>query len=315
MSEAVHAHADASPAVATQAPSPGSGRFISWAVLLIAGTVWGATFSLGRIAAEGGAHPFALNFWQSVLGATLLLGVLVVRRRRLPLTARHLKFYATCGAIGTAIPGALYFYAALRVPVGVLSISIATVPMLTLGLAWLFRVEGPTPGRLLGLALGIAGVGLIVLPESSLPDPAAVPWVLLALVCAACYAAENTYIALRMPDDIDAITVLTGMMGVAVLLTSVLVAATGTFSAPVFPPSPVEWAVLGMSVINVSAYSMFVFLINRAGPVFASQMAYVVTLSGVAWGMFVFAEAHSGWIWLALVVLMIGMMLVKPRET
>ena len=53
---------------------------------------------------------------------------------------------------------------------------------------------------------------------------------------------------------------------------------------------------------------------NRAGPVFASQTAYVVTLSGVLWGMAIFSEAHSLWIWLSLLLMMVGLTLVRPRK-
>ncbi len=289
-------------------------QWIYWSVLLFAGSIWGVTFALARIAVEGGAHPVGLSVAHSFIGVLCLAVVLILRRTRLPLSGRHVFFYAVCGLTGTALPGTLYFYAAEHVPSGVLAITIATVPMLTLALAFIFRIERPVFSRVFGLILGIVGVGLIVLPESSLPDPALVPWVLLAVACACCYAIENTYIAMNMPDDVDAITVLCGMMGMATVMSAGLAYAMDAVYLPAFPPTIVEWSVLAMSLINVTAYAMFVFLIAGAGPVFASQMAYVVTLSGVAWGMMLFDEQHSGWIWGALVVLMIGMTLVKPRD-
>lgn len=287
---------------------------LAWGVLLFAGMIWGVTFSLMRIAVEGGAHPVGLGVVQSLIGGVALSTYLLARRRRLPLSSRHLRFYLICGIAGTALPGTLYFYAAAHLSAGVLAITIATVPMLTLALALIVRIERPVIGRILGLLLGIVGVGFIVLPESSLPDPESVPWVLLALVCAACYAIENTYIALKMPEDVDALTVLCGMMGVATLLLTVVALFINGFYLPAWPPTRIEWAVLAMSLINVGAYAMFVFLIGLAGPVFASQMAYIVTLSGVAWGMVLFGEQHSGWIWASLVILTIGMVLVKPDE-
>lgn len=287
---------------------------IYWTVLTFAGVIWGATFVLARIAVEGGAHPIGLSGVHALIGVLVLSVVLLWRRKRLPVSRRHLLFYAFCGLTGTALPGTLYFYAAEHVPSGVLAITLATVPMLTVALAFLFRIERPALSRLCGLVLGIAGVGLIVLPDSSLPDPAILPWVLIALGCALCYAIENTFIALQMPEDIDAITVLCGMMGMASVMTFAVAWAMDALYVPSFPPGAVEWSVLLMSLINVTAYAMFVYLISNAGPVFASQMAYVVTLSGVAWGMVLFNEQHSGWIWASLIVLMIGMALVKPQD-
>ena len=46
---------------------------------------------------------------------------------------------------------------------------------------------------------------------------------------------------------------------------------------------------------------------------FAAQTAYVVTLSGVLWGIVIFGEQHSPWIWGALAVMLIGLALVTPR--
>ena len=53
----------------------------------------------------------------------------------------------------------------------------------------------------------------------------------------------------------------------------------------------------------------------RAGPVFASQTAYIVTLAGVLWGMVIYRETHSVWVWASLVVMFIALSLVRPRET
>ena len=70
-----------------------------------------------------------------------------------------------------------------------------------------------------------------------------------------------------------------------------------------------------MAVITATAYGGFYYLVVRAGPVFASQTAYIVTLSGVLWGMVIYGETHSAWVWASLVVMFIALALVRPRET
>jgi drug/metabolite transporter (DMT)-like permease len=69
-----------------------------------------------------------------------------------------------------------------------------------------------------------------------------------------------------------------------------------------------------MALITVSAYGMFLYLVIFAGPVFASQTAYVVTLSGVLWGIMIFDDEHSLWVWLSLGVMMLALGLVTPRK-
>ena len=285
-----------------------------WAVLFFGGLIWGVTFSMAKIATEGGAHPIGLNIWQSFLGFVILCGGMLLRGERIPVSRKHLGFYAVCGFFGTALPGVLYFYAAIHVSAGVLAITLATVPILTLMIAFTVGHEKPVFSRMLGISLGILGIAMIVLPDTSLPDRSVVPWVLVAVVCALCYAIENIFIGMRMPDDVDAMTVLCGMLAMGTMMAASAAYVTDSFYRPVYPLTEVEWAVLVMAVVNVIAYGMFIYLVNGAGPVFASQMAYIVTLSGMAWGMVLFDEQHSVWIWAALIVLIAGVALVKPRH-
>ena len=56
-------------------------------------------------------------------------------------------------------------------------------------------------------------------------------------------------------------------------------------------------------------------VIRLAGPLFASQTGYVVTLAGVIWGIYLFGESHSAWVWGSVVVMMLGLALVTPRRT
>ena len=51
-----------------------------------------------------------------------------------------------------------------------------------------------------------------------------------------------------------------------------------------------------------------------SGPVFASQVGYIVTATGVLLGMAFYDERHSIWVWAALALMMVGLSLVKPEE-
>ena len=66
-------------------------------------------------------------------------------------------------------------------------------------------------------------------------------------------------------------------------------------------------------LISFTAYTLYLHLINHAGPVFTRQVANLVTLCGVLWGMILFGERHSAWIWLSLATMMAGVFLVVPR--
>src|SRR5262245_39317086 len=94
----------------------------AWSVLLVMGATWGLSFSLARIAAVGGAHPLGIAFWECAIAGLLLICLVVYRRIPLKVTPRLACFNLTTGLVGTAIPGAAFFYAAAHLPAGVLSI-------------------------------------------------------------------------------------------------------------------------------------------------------------------------------------------------
>ena len=295
-------------------PSGLATRIRAWAVLLFLGVAWGLTFSLAKIATSNGAHPLGITLWQALFGAVFLGAVCVVRRRPLSGKPRALQIYAICGLLGTVIPGVLFFYAASRLPAGVLSITVTVVPILTFMLAALFGLERFAFLRVVGVLLGALAVVLLVAPEQSLPDPGAAPWVLAACAAAACYAAENLVIALRMPDGASPLMITCGMSLAATAMLAPVVIATDSFVTLPWPWGPVEWSILGMAVVSAIAYGLYIYLIGQAGPVFSSQVAYAVTLAGVLWGMALFGERHSPWIWLSLALMLAGLALVTPRR-
>ncbi len=84
---------------------------------------------------------------------------------------------------------------------------------------------------------------------------------------------------------------------------------------------PVSWitsssslAIIAVAAISTIAYALFFYTIRVSGAVFASQTAYIVTISGVLWGIALFSENHSLWVWAAIVLMIGGIALVTPRE-
>lgn len=209
-------------------------------LVTLAGFAWGATYSLAKIATKGYVHPVALNFWQTSFGFVTLLGYTLLRRRKLPTTRTHFQFYIIAGVLGTVVTGILYFSVARHLPAGILAITIATVPMLTLIVSRAFGTERISLSRLWGISLGALVILLILLPDTSLPNAAAAPYVLLAVACALCYAIENIYIDLSMPKG-EALTILCGLLAVASLITAPIVTALNATWWPRSPLGAVEW--------------------------------------------------------------------------
>ena len=289
-------------------------RLWALAVLLIMGLAWGLSFSLGKIAATGGAHPLGISFWQCWTAGALLIAIACVRRQSVSITPKLIGFFVIIGLLGLVIPTALLYYAASHVSAGVLSISVAVVPILTFLASAIYGVDKFAWGRLVGVGLGMLAIIFLVAPANSLPDRTQLPWVILAFVSGACYAALNMVLSLKTPTGVDSLVVTCGMFTAAALMMVPIVALTGSFAPLVWPLGAVEWSMIGLGLISFTAYTLYLHLIKLAGPVFTSQVANLVTLCGVLWGMILFGEKHSAWIWLSLATMMAAVMLVAPRR-
>lgn len=283
-------------------------------LMLLCGTVWGTTFSLARIATSDNAHPLGLVFWLASGGGLILLAICFTRRILPPLNKDSLVRYIIIGLIGSLIPGTLYFYASSRVPSGILAITTTLVPMMTYVWSLILGVDAYQRKRFIGIFIGFIAILLLVIPESSLPDPSMTKWLLLALLACIFYTIETLYVDVLIPDSTDMVALLSGGMIVASIGILPILYFHDAWVPLNFPFTKIEWAIVAMAVASSLAYAMFFLLVKMAGGVFASLSGYVITTSGVFWGIVIFDETHSIWVWSAFVLLLVGVALVTPRE-
>ncbi len=284
-----------------------------WLALVLIGAAWGSTQLLSKIIMTAGQPPLGVAAAVNLLAGVIAGALLLATGRRLPLGRRHLLFYAVCGLTGTALPSVLSYTGMRELPVGIMAIVISIVPITTFLGALLLRMERPQPRRMLGLACGTTAVLLLILPQASLPEPGDAPWVILPVLVGLSYTVENLYIAGNRPADVNPLQALCGLVWAALLLLLPAAAATGAWM-DLGGFGTVELALVLLTCLHLCAYGGFVWLIGRGGPVFAAQVGYVVTLSGVLLGMAVLGERHSTWVWLSLALMLTGLALVRPRR-
>lgn len=284
------------------------------ALLLLLGAGWGMTQPLSKIAVSTGHGHFGLIFWQMVIGAGFLAVVSILRRRPLPGHPAALRVYLMIAFIGTIIPNSASYMALGHLPAGVHSVLMSLVPMAAFPIALALGLETFRAGRLLGLLAGLGGVALLVLPEASLPERAAIPWVAASLLSVLCYAFEGNYVARWGTAGLDAVQVLFGasLLGAVCVMPMALV--SGQFINPVQGLGGPEWALVATSVIHVLVYTGYVWMVGRAGSVFAAQVGYPVTGFGVLWAMMILGETYSPYFWLAALLILLGVFLVQPRR-
>ena len=273
------------------------------------------TMPLIKIAIEAGHHPLGLITWQMFFAAVMLGVFLLIKKQRVALSAVALKYYVLIAFIGTLIPNTFSLFATDHLPAGIMAIIIATVPMMSLAVALIARIEAFSWMRTVGVILGVFALLLIALPDASLPDPSKAPWLLVALIAPLCYAIEGNFVAARAPIKLSPLVTLFGASAIGTLLITPLVwfgdmtvSFTGTWDIS-------HWAILGSAMGHVAAYSGYLWLLGRAGAVFTSQIGYVVTLSGVIGAIVMLGESYGLSVWLAVAMMLFGVALVRPKKS
>jgi drug/metabolite transporter (DMT)-like permease len=291
-----------------------NGRNGLFGALFIMGAGWGLTQPLGKLAVEGGYRQFGLVFWQVVISGAILGVLCLFRGKPLRFGRGQLWACTVIALVGTVLPGAGTYTALVYLPSGLVSILLSLVPMLAFPVAVLLGNENFAWSRLTGLALGLCGVLLIVLPEASLPDRAMVAYIPIALIAPLFYAMEGNYVARWGTAGLDPLQLLFGASVIAALISGPLALWQGQFISPLGPYGVAEWALIGSACIHAGVYSAYVWIVQRAGPVFAVQVSYLVTAFGVVWAMWLLGERYSLWVWAAFAILLVGLALVQPRS-
>ncbi len=101
----------------------------------------------------------------------------------------------------------------------------------------------------------------------------------------------------------------------SVLAALVMAPLSRAVGAPLLPVgSPLAlWAIVVSGVAGTLAYAGYVTLLRRAGSVFATQVAYLVTGFAMLWAALLLGERYGPLVWLALAILFAGLFLVQPR--
>lgn len=290
-------------------------RVIPFLVLFAIGIGWGLTMPLTIVAVSTGHEPYGLIFWQLVVMVLVLTPISAVRpsHRRPRLDRRHLALFVTLALAGAILPDVFFYLSAAELPGGILSIVAATSPMFALPIALMMGNDSFSWLRMAGLVLGLGGILLMIGPEAGLPEPGMAFYVLLALMAPALYALEANIMAKFGTFGLDPFDTIIGASVIGISFALPIALWTDQWVNPFADFGPAELALIGAAALHAIVYATSVWLVMRAGSVFASQSAYIVTATGVVSSMILLSESYSMFVWLALGVMMLGIFLVQPR--
>ena len=291
--------------------TPVSRRFLPLVIMLVLGTIWGGTPSISKFIATHGVPPLGSVFWQSGGAAVVLLAIAYLRGGRVPLTRRSLVYFFAVGFIGYALPNANMILVTGAIPAGLMAVVLTLNPVFTYLWILALRIERLNMRRAGGIALGLAGALVLVLPRGTLPDPAALPWLLGAFATPVLYSFGNAWAEKYRPTGMDSFALAGAMVGAASIGMGVASLATGTFHPIWQEASAVNFVIAGYAGLSVVIFFLFFELIRLAGALAVAQVAYIMTLMGLGWGALLYGERPSPWVWLAIALVFAGVALVN----
>ena len=98
------------------------------------------------------------------------------------------------------------------------------------------------------------------------------------------------------------------------VISLILVLSSGQFIDPRELWGTPDYAFVTSSLVHAVIYTGYIWSVGRAGPVFAAQVACLVTISGMFLSVWLLGETYLKYVWLALSCMLFGIFLFLPRN-
>ncbi|WP_406448217.1 DMT family transporter [Streptomyces sp. NBC_00876] len=310
-SPAITASATAPPA--TPVPGPVRPPALDWRLRFAAlSLIWGFSFLLIKVGTHGYA-PFQVTLGRLLSGTAVLALAMVVKRERLPRTARTWGHLAVAAFLLNALPFSLFAYAELTIPSTLAGICNATSPLWGMALSLVALSEDrPTRRRVAGLGLGFLGV-LTVLGAWQGFSGLDFSGTAMALLASLSYPVGWIYVRRTLAGSGSSALALTGsqlFLGTVqlALVTPLFTSAPDTF--PLWPTlAVVALGALGTGLAVLLQYG----LVNEVGPTTAQMVTYFIPVIATAAGVAVLGEQLSWNTPVGALVVLAGAALTQSR--
>ena len=274
------------------APGPSINRPMGateWFLLIALSVLWGGAFFCSEVALDE-VQPSTLVLGRVGIAALALLAMVHASGHRMPREASLWVPFLVMGALNNLVPFSLIFWGQLEITGGLASILIATTPLFTVLLAhFLTRDERITPSRLAGLALGIAGVAVMIGPEALRGLGLHLLAQLAVLGAALSYAFAGIY-GRRFRGQPPLVTAAGQVSASALMMLPITLLVTYPWSGPL--PGAATWAaILGLALLGTAlAYILYFRILASAGATNLLLVTFLIPVSAILFGAVLLGE-------------------------
>ena len=284
------------------------------ALLMLLATLWGASYTFIKLGVAT-IPPITLIAARTAIAATLLLAIMRWRGVRMPRDTATWQRFLLQACLNSVIPWTLLAWGERSLDAGLATILNSTSPIFTFFLTLaVTRHEALTFRKLVGVAIGMAGICLIVGVQALAGLGEQLTAQIVIVLAAICYAGAAIFS--RGFGNLDPMAPAAGSLisGAAVLIPmSLVIDRPWTLS----PSTPSLLALLGLAVFSTAfAFVIYFRLIQTIGSVGTTSQAYLRVPIGVALGVVFLGESLTSttWIGLACVVAGVAAMTIPARK-
>jgi drug/metabolite transporter (DMT)-like permease len=273
----------------------------AWALFATVSVIWGMPYLFIKIAVDE-IEPSVVAWSRLALAALVLLPV-AWKLGALRGLGERWRILTVFAAVEMAVPWPLLGYGEVHVSSSFAAILVATVPLFVALIATRFdHSERPTPTRLVGMLIGLAGVvALVGIDIGGKGDELLGA---LAILLVAFLYAIGPMIVKRRLSDVDPLGPVAASLGIAALLVTPLAVVDRPDSVP-SADTLASVAVLGL-LCSALAFLFFFRLIAEVGPGRATVITYINPVVALALGVAILDESVTTGVAVGLLLILAG---------
>ncbi|MDY6858383.1 MAG: DMT family transporter [Pseudomonadota bacterium] len=262
-----------------------------WAMLIALSLLWGGSFFFNGIAVRE-LPTLTVVVCRVSLAALVLIAICRIAGVRLPRAPRIWAAFFGMGLLNNVIPFSLIVWGQSHIASGVASILNATTPLFTVLVAHvLTRDEKLTPPRLAGVALGLAGVAVMIGGGAMAALGRDVLAQLACLAAALSYAFAGIFGRRFRALGVAPLATATGQVTAAsVMLWPLMLLIDRPWTLPLPGPETLG-ALAGLAALSTAlAYVLYFRILSSAGATNLSLVTFLVPVSAIILGIAVLDE-------------------------
>ena len=278
-------------------------------LLVLLGAIWGSSFFNIKIATQS-FEPYTLALIRVIFASIFLIIFSFFYKIKINAFSKDWKIYALVGLCNIAIPFSLIAVGTNKVDSYLAAILMSTTPLTGSILAHIFtKDEKITFFKSIGIILGFIGVLLLFFDKLVLNEDNYF-FALIILVGSTFYSIAGILILKKMKNSGNLNVTTSTMIWALIFLSPIAFIFERPFNSNPSLDSVLSLIYLG-SVATGFAWWLRFKILMKNGLVFQTQVAYLIPIFGVIFGVLVLNEQITWKVFASLVIIMLSIYIVK----